>query len=112
LVDFYLESYDLREPWGPCACEIIRRLRYEKHDDMALVRITPPLNRWVYNTDHDLYELMLLARHTGHSLFPVSKRPTHVYIFQPITPVSIESDSIARGSLAMLGWGLVIEKSC
>lgn len=105
--DFYLVSTELREPYEPRACRIVRRLRSELRDDLALVEIAPPLPRHVYDTSEDVQWLILAARHQGASLFPVSEWPLAVYICRPKGDAKPETETIASENLAILDWGEV-----
>jgi hypothetical protein len=62
---FYLVSTELRGPYEPRACRVVRRLRSEVRDDLALVEIEPPLPRHTYATDEPLHRVVLAARHKG-----------------------------------------------
>ncbi len=105
--DFYLVSTELREPYEPRACRIVRRLRSELRDDLALVEIEPPLSHHVYNTNEEVCWLILASRHQGESLFPVSEWPLAVYICRPKGECKPESNTIASSDLSILDWGEV-----
>ncbi len=107
MYDFYLVSTELREPYEPRACRIVRRLCSELRDDLALVEIEPPLSRHVYDTDEDVRWLILVSRHQGTSLFPVSEWPLAVYVCRLKSTDEIETDTVASDSLAILDWGEV-----
>ena len=66
--EFYLISTELRQSYEPRCCHVIRRLRSELRDDLALVEIEPPLPRNVYDTSEDVRWLILASRHVGTSL--------------------------------------------
>lgn len=103
--DFYLVSTELREPYEPRACRIVRRLRSELRGDLALVEVEPPVPRHVYDTSEDVQWLILGSRHQGTSLFPVSEWPLAVEICRPKGNGKTETEAIASDTLAILDWG-------
>jgi len=105
--DFYLVSTELREPYDPRACHVVRRLRSELRDDLALVEVLPTLPRHVYDTDEEVRWLVLASRYQGASLFPVSEWPLSVYICRLKGKDEPESDTIASEDLKILDWGEV-----
>lgn len=108
--DFFLVSTDLREPYEPRACYIVKRLRSELRDDLALVEIEPPLPRHIYETSDDIQWLILGSRHEGTSLFPVSEWPLAVYICRLKGHGKPETEAIASETLAILDWGEIRER--
>ncbi len=107
MVNFYLISTELREPYEPRACRIVRRLRSEVRDDLALVEVEPPLARHIHETDEDISWLILASRQQGGSLFPVSEWPLPVYICRLKGKDKPAGDTIASEDLAILDWGEV-----
>ena len=107
MYDYHLVSTELREPYEPRACRIVRRLRSELRDDLALVEIEPPLSRHVNGTDKDVRRLILVPRLQGTALFPVSEWPLAVYVCRLKGTEEIETDTVASDSLAILDWGEV-----
>ena len=93
--DFFLKSTELRNPYKERACFIIRRMKSEKTDDVALVKIYPPLHRSVYGTINELDHLLLIPKHVGHTLFPISEWPTFAYICTVKEPIDEKSDFIS-----------------
>ncbi len=104
--NFYLASTELREPYEPRRCRIVKRLRSELRDDLALVEVEPSLPSHVYNTNEDVRWLILASRHQGYSLFPISEWPMAVYICQ-LKGQKEPSDMIASENLLILDWGEV-----
>ena len=89
MADFYLISEERRQPYEPRACRLIRRLRSEIRDDMALVEVAPRFDRWTYCSEGDVQQVVLAARHQGESLFPVTEWGESVYVAlakQPFDP--------------------------
>jgi hypothetical protein len=89
---------------------MVKRLRSELRDDLALVEIDPPLARHVYDTDEDVQWVILAARHQGTTLFPVTEWPLPVYICR-LKNGKPESDTLASVDLAILDWGEVRQVS-
>lgn len=105
--NFYLASTELREPYEPRACRIVRRLRSELRDDLALVEVEPSLPRHVYDTNEDVRWLILASRHQDHSLFPVSEWPLAVYVCRLKGKDKPDGDTIMSEDLTILDWGEV-----
>lgn len=105
MADFYLVSTELREPYQPRACRVLRRLRSELRDDLALVEIEPPLPRHVYDTTEEVRWLIVASRHEGDSLFPVAAWPLRVYVCGLKGGGEPEGDEIASEDLTILDWG-------
>lgn len=103
---FYLISTELREPYSPRKCRVVRRLRSELRDDLALIEVEPPLPSAVYETCEDVRRLILGARHQGTSIFPVTEWPLPVYICLLNDEVNgPRSDVIASEALSIVDWG-------
>lgn len=102
-----LVSTELREPFAPRICHIIRRLHSEIRDDLALVEIEPSLPAHVYTTTEDLRYVILTTRFQGSSLFPMSELPLAVYICVLKNNVIPEKDMINSEDLIILDWGEV-----
>jgi hypothetical protein len=105
MADFYLVSTELREPYEPRACRIIKRLRSEVRDDLALVEIDPPLPRQIYETPEEVNWLILGSRHQGTSLFPVSEWPLPVYICRTKGSDYPPAERLFNEALAIIDWG-------
>ena len=104
-MDFYVVSTELRQPYEPRACRVVRRLRSELTDSLALVEIEPPLPREIYDTTDGVDWLILAPRHEGESLFPVATWPLPVYICRVKNERRPDGDAIASGDLKILDWG-------
>lgn len=109
MYDYHLVSTELREPYEPRACRIVRRLRSERRDDLALLEVEPPLSRNVHGTDEDVRRLILVSRLQGTSLFPVSEWPLAVYFCWLKGADEIETDTVASDNLEILDWGEVLQ---
>lgn len=111
MADFYLVSTELREPYEPRACRILRRLRSKIRDDLALVEVHPPFPRDVYGTTEEVRQLVLASRHKGTSLFPETQLPMAVYVCRLAEKDDPAGDTIASEDLAILDWGEVRQTS-
>lgn len=105
--EFYLVSTELRESYEPRACRIVRRLASELRDDLALVKVEPPIPRHVYETEEDLEWLILGSRHQGASLFPITEWPSAVYICRLSENSMPRSETITSENLRILDFGEV-----
>ena len=108
--DFYLVSTELREPYDPRGCRILKRIKSELRDDLALIEIVPPIPREIYDTDEDLSELILASRHEGTSLFPVSEWPLAVYICRIKGVLNLQKGVISSNALSILDWGEIRQR--
>jgi hypothetical protein len=102
--NFYLVSTELREPYEPLRCHLVRRLRSELRDDLALVTIEPVLAREVYSTVNDLNSLILASRHEGTSVFASLRSTLAVYICVTDQPID-DNGFIDANSIRILDWG-------
>jgi hypothetical protein len=103
--DFYLVSTELREPYTPRACRIVKRIRSDLRDDLALVEIMPTIPRETYDTEEDLSKLVLASRHEGTSLFHVTEWPVAVYICYIKGGSNVQDDVISSTDLRIVDWG-------
>ena len=105
--NFFLASTELRDPYKPRMCRMIKRLRSEIRDDLALVEIESPLPADVYGTSQELRQVILGARHQGYSLFPVTEWPLPVYICTLKDKIVPKEDAINSADLVILDLGEV-----
>jgi hypothetical protein len=78
--EFYLISTELRTPYEPRKCKIVKTLRSKIRSDMVLTEVEPPLSSDIYNTSAPINMLILASRHEGKSLLSISEWPIYVYI--------------------------------
>ena len=104
---FYLTSIELKKGYDPPLCRVVRRLRSEVRDDLALVEVEPPLPAYAYHTKEDARWLILAAREEGTSLFPVPRWPLTVYVCWTKDGVEPVSDYLPSEQLVILDWGEV-----
>lgn len=105
---FLLTSVERREPYEPRTCRIVRRLKNEVRDDLALVEISPPLPANVFDTRRDLDHLILASKREGHTLFPVSEWPHYVYVCGRMDGEIPQGDTISSDGLMILDWGVIV----
>lgn len=103
--NFLLASTELRVPYKPRSCHVVRRLRSELRDDLALVNVYPPIPSNTYDTKEDVTWVVLAARHQGDSLFPVNRWPLPVYICRTKGDTAPTGNSIMSDTLSILDWG-------
>jgi len=107
MADFYLSSTELREGYEPRACIVLKRLRSELRDDLALVSVEPPLPGSVYSSGGDLDQLVLASKHEGVSLFSHHGWPLSVYICTVKEGAAIQDDTLRSADLEIVDWGQV-----
>jgi hypothetical protein len=69
--ELLLVSTELREPYEPRACKIVKRLASATRSDLALVTIKPPLPKRTYDTEEDIDQLILASRFEGKRCFQI-----------------------------------------
>ena len=82
MADFYLITTELDSlhVYAPRACRVLRWLRNNGRDDLALVSVDPPIPKEVYGDVHGVSELMLGARFQGQTVRTVEADPVYVYV--------------------------------
>lgn len=110
MTDFYLVSTELRDPYKSRECCIARRLSSEIYDGYALVQISPPLPKEIYDTPEDLAWVILAPKNQGDSLFPVSEWPLSVYICNTKAPI-LDNKEFSSRQLTILDWGKILPVS-
>jgi hypothetical protein len=106
--DLYLRTTELANPYESRRCSIIKRMRSEMRDDLALVSIEPPLPKETYNTEDSVKQVILASRLEGSTLFPMSTLPLAVYICVVIEPLDNSSDLISSEHLSIIDWGELV----
>jgi hypothetical protein len=103
--DFYLassEGYDLAKPHR---CWRIRRLSVGDRDDVLLVKIDPAIVGQPYGLgDRGIDRVLLLARHKGHPLHPVSEWPVFVHVARLVIENPETRDSISPDDFEVIAW--------
>ncbi len=107
--DFYLassENYDLEEPRK---CFRIKRLRGEQRDDYLLIRIDPPISGQPYGFGQDIEKVIVVARHSGYSLFPITEWPVFVHVSVPLVDDPESRDLLRRDEVDHIAWAALYE---
>ena len=108
--DIYLVSTELKVPYKPLKCNIIRRLKNKFRNDLALVQLSTPLPMEVYNTQHRIDEVILASRFEGDTLFPMPGSPVPVYICSADVSIDQGDGMIKDDKLHILDWGKVYKQ--
>ncbi len=101
--DFYLsstETYGLEAPrrvWG------IKRIAIGRRDDALLAKIDPPISAWT-SKESNTSIVILAARHTGCSLFPVSRLPLSVHVAKPLVENVQSRDHLEWSEVQNIAW--------
>ena len=105
---FYLSAAGEYKPLStPRACWVEARLRNLLRDDYMLVRIAPPVQAVAGGVTQEIDRVILQARYTGYSLFPISEWPSFVYIYRVLDPIVIKTHQIDHAQVEMLAWGMI-----
>lgn len=107
-MDVLLRSTELREPYEPRRCRLLKRLRSELRDDLALVEVLPPFEPDVYGSPEAFDQLILAARHEGDTIFPVSRWPLRVYICR-VDEATTRGEFVPSSSVTILDWGEIVD---
>ncbi len=100
--DFYLsssEGYDLLEPRK---CWVVGQLKTTERDDLALLRIQPPITGKKYGLAQDIERIVVAPRHAGVSLFPVSAWPVYVHVAR--LPTDNLDKALRPDDLKVIAW--------
>ena len=106
---FYLCSTELRDPYQPRQCTVLKRLRSELRDDMMLIRIAPSLPIYVYNTQEDISTLLIASRFKGDTLFPITTFPLYVYICNLEIDKLTDDGFVKSDCVHIIDWGKIIQ---
>jgi hypothetical protein len=104
-----LVSTELREPFEPRDIALLRTLRTDSRNDLALVSLSPPIERFVYSTAEDLAQVILATRLQGQVLFPKTSGRAAVYIINA-SGIEATGDFIPSDRLKVLDWGEVYRR--
>jgi hypothetical protein len=102
---FYMassEGYGLEEPRK---CTPITRIRYDKRDDLLLVRIEPGIDGQELGLgDRTLDVVALATRHRGDSLFPIHQWPVCVHVARILTADIEQIDFLSGDDIEAIAW--------
>jgi hypothetical protein len=106
LPDFFLTSKGEGEEFSiPCACRFIARKRDNVRDDYMLVEIHPHAKS--KKSGNEFSHLLLAARHSGVTLFPISEWPTFVYVNGVLDASVVTKDEFKLSQIEMICWGAI-----
>ncbi len=101
---FYLSSLDSVRFEPVRECRIVDMLIFDTGKAAAVARIEPPVMGQDFNRSDDLQTVILVPRHEGVSIDPVSEFPC--FVFVAITHEGYELKSPIRSDdLEVIGWG-------
>jgi hypothetical protein len=92
----------------PRSCWAKGRLKDDLRDDYMLVEVEPPVIGQEYGlVSTNIGEVLILSRHQGSSLFPVSEWPCDVYVARKLDDAIAETSVIAKGQVELIVWGRI-----
>jgi hypothetical protein len=100
--DFYLSSTD----YGletPRRVRRIKRIAIGKRDDALLAEIDPPIAAST-SKESNTSIVILATRHTGCSLFPLSKLPLSVHVVKPLVENVQSRDHLELTEVRTIAW--------
>lgn len=105
--EFYLSAAGEYEPLAaPRACWQRARLRDVVRDDHMLIDIEPGLIGQGFGLGStDITQLIISARYSGKTLYPISEWPFFVYVSRILDRAIIESGSFTRDQIELIAWG-------
>jgi hypothetical protein len=105
--DFFMSTAGEYEPLAaPRACWEKARLRDVVRDDHMLIDIEPVLDGQRFGLGAtDITQLIISARHRGHTLYPVSEWPFFVYVARVVDNAVLESRVFTREQVELIAWG-------
>ena len=101
---FFLTSTERPWSFGPLNCEVVSQESNSIRNDLAVVRVTPPIPAYEYDTTADLDVLVLASKHAGRSIFGLREWPLTVYIC-----AMPRDDSPDFDKMTVLEWGEIHE---
>lgn len=106
--DFFLSTAGEYGPLAePRAAWRKMRLRDEIRDDHMLVEIDPVLDGQRFGLDADINSLIISARHSGQTMFPISEWPSFVYVSRVLDDSVFSSHIITRETVEIIAWGML-----
>lgn len=101
---YYLSSLESARFATVRECQFTKMLAFDTGKTAVVARIKPPVVGQDFNLSHDLQNVVLVARHEGVSIFPVSEFPCFVFIAIPNNEFELMSP-IRSDDLTIIGWG-------
>ena len=106
--DFYLSSTDTYGLETPRRVRRIKRIAIGQRDDALLAEIDPPIAAWT-SKESTTSIVILATRHTGYSLFPVSKLPLSVRVAKPLIENVQSRDHLELTEVQTIAWADLYE---
>jgi hypothetical protein len=106
--DFYLSSTDTYGLETPRRVRGIKRIAIGQRDDALLAEIDPPIAAWT-SKESNTSVVILATRHTGCSLFPVSKLPLSVHVAKPLVENVESRDHLESTDVQTIAWAELYE---
>lgn len=102
----YLVSIELDDShaYAPRKCKIMSRLHNSVRDDFAYVRLDRPIPAGVLDKDRSFNRLILIARHSGNSVFSISRWPLIVNVLDPEPCEHHQWDDLSELPMGVLDW--------
>ena len=101
--DFYLSSTDTYGLETPRRVRRIKRIAIGKRDDALLAEIDPPIAAST-SKESNTSIVILATRHTGCSLFPLSKLPLSVHVAKPLVENVQSRDHLELTEVRTIAW--------
>ena len=101
-VDFWLASGEGYGLGCPRKGTPIKRLHGDHADGFLLIKVEPPLAGERFGIAGDVTHLVIAARHTGTSLFPIKSWPTPVNVGRPLRDDIAAADDVKISELQEL----------
>lgn len=107
--DFYLTTAGEYVPlWKPRLCWNKARVKGESRNDYMLIEIDPPFSDERYGDGAEgVNHLLLSTKHAGHTLYPITEWPSHVYVTRILEPEVLSSLSFKKNQVKLIAWGLL-----
>lgn len=103
--DFYLASTDYYNVAMPRRVWCLKRLSGLRRDDLMLVRVDPPIMDGADDAEKRSIDIVVLAtRHTGTSLFPVTRFPISVHVLHPLIDNVEARDKLKKDEVRNIAW--------
>jgi hypothetical protein len=106
--DFYLSSTDTYGLETPRRVRGIKRIAIGHRDDALLAEIDPPIAAWT-SKESNTRIVILATRHTGSSLFPVSKLPLSVHVAKPLVENVESREHLELTEVETIAWADLYE---
>lgn len=90
----------------PRACRSMGRCSDQIRDDYMIIEVAPPVEG-LNDGVEGINELVIAARQSGFSLFPIREWPCHVYICRILDTSLFRTAAFTSDQVALIGWGTI-----